>query len=84
VLVVVSSPWDGAIHILNQYDSFSGVSADPGMYELPDYILLTTIVGRESVEIDGVKFATFLCLSGNLKRWRSIYQRLAAVLHHPS
>ena len=54
-----------AIHIPNQNDSFAGVSADPGMYEFPDYILLTTIVGRELIEIDDMKFATILRLSGN-------------------
>jgi len=51
-LVALSSPQNGATHGTNQYDSFAGVSADQGMYEFPDYILLTTIVGCELIEID--------------------------------
>jgi len=41
------------------------VSADPDMYEFPDYSLLTTIVGCEFRKIDAMKFATILYLSGN-------------------
>jgi len=45
--VIVTPPRDRAIHILNQYDSFTRVPADPGIYKSPDYVLLASVVGGE-------------------------------------
>ena len=54
----MTPPRDRAIHILNQYDSFTWVPADPGISKSPDYVLLASVVGGELLEIDDVKFTT--------------------------
>jgi len=48
----MSPPRDRAIHIPNQYDSFTWVPADPGIYKSPDYVLLASVVSGELVKID--------------------------------
>jgi len=63
-----------SIHISNQYDSFTWVPADPGIYKSPDYVLLASVVGGELVKIDDVKLTTVFRFSGDGKRsacsWR--------------
>jgi len=36
----------------NQDDSFTWVPANPGIYKSPDYVLLASVIGGESVKID--------------------------------
>ena len=59
--VVVTPPRDRVIHIPNQYDSFTWVPADPGIYKSPDYILLA----GELVKIDDMKLTTVSNFSGD-------------------
>ena len=61
----MTPPRDRAIHILNQYDSFTWVPADPGISKSPDYVLLASVVGGELLEIDEVKFTTIFCFCGD-------------------
>jgi len=51
----MSAPQNEAIHIPNQYYSFTWVPADPRIYESPDYVLLASVVSGELVKIDDVK-----------------------------
>jgi len=59
----MSPPRDRAIYISNQYDSFTWVSADPGIYKSPDYVLLASVVSGKLVKIDDVKLTTVFSFS---------------------
>ena len=61
----MSPPRDRAIHIPNQYDSFTWVPVDLGIYKSPDrdYVLLASVVCGDLVKIDDVKATTGFSLS---------------------
>jgi len=61
----MSPPRDRAICIPNQYDSFTWVPADPGIYQSPDHVLLASVICGELVEIDDVKVTTVFSLGGD-------------------
>jgi len=61
----MSPPRGRAIHIPNQYDLFTRVPVDAGIYESPDYVLLASVVCGELVKIDDVKVTTVFRFSGD-------------------